>query len=210
MFKYFYLVLCILSVAQIWENVTFLFWQTCNVLSRIMWQVFVLADPCVDSGAVVIIVQQLLLVLVEEALSKLLFCVLELFWFCFASPCAAGFSSGRCSGVVRTIGVFRGLLARLWYARLGLVGNLLLWQCLGVVITYCFPLSFIVYFSIMLSIFVYFNPWERWFFGAPPIYGTFCMFRFFRFYPQAVWLLVQPVVNNISSLKKKWIMIVRC
>jgi len=33
----------------------------------------------VDSGAVVIIVQQLLLVLVEEALSKLLFCVLELF-----------------------------------------------------------------------------------------------------------------------------------
>ncbi|XP_039686277.1 protein FAR1-RELATED SEQUENCE 5-like [Medicago truncatula] len=98
--------------------------------------VFVLADPCVDSGAVVIIVQRLLLVLVEEALSKLLFCVLELFWFCFAPPCAAGFSSGRCSGcihgllsgfwcvaagvchcssgVVRTIGVFRGLLARLW------------------------------------------------------------------------------------------------
>jgi hypothetical protein len=102
----------------------------------------------VDSGAVVIIVQRLLLVLVEEALSKLLFCVLELFWFCFVPPCAAGFSSGRCSGcirrllsafwcvaagvchccsdVVRPIGVFRGLLARLWYARLGLVGNLLL------------------------------------------------------------------------------------
>jgi hypothetical protein len=37
----------------------------------------------VDSGAVIITVQRLLLVLVEEALSKLLFCVLELFWFCF-------------------------------------------------------------------------------------------------------------------------------
>ena len=101
-----------------------------------------------DSGDVIINVQQLLLVLVEEALSKLLFCVLELLWFCFVPPGTSGFSSGRCSGcirgllsafwcvtvgvchccsgVVRTIGVFRELLARIWYARLGLVANLLL------------------------------------------------------------------------------------
>jgi hypothetical protein len=69
----------------------------------------------VDSGAVVIIVQQLLLVLVEEALSKLLLLL-----------CGCWCVSLHSSGVVRTIGVFRGLLARLWYARLGLVGNLLL------------------------------------------------------------------------------------
>jgi len=41
--------------------------------------------------------------------------------------------------IMRTIGVFRGLLARLWYARLRLFGNLLLWRCLGMLL----PIGFL-------------------------------------------------------------------
>jgi len=49
----------------------------------------------VDFGSVLSAVHRLLLVLLEEVLSKFLFCGMELLWFCFCAPLCGWFSSGR-------------------------------------------------------------------------------------------------------------------